>query len=158
MQLYSAIDLHSNNQYVVVSDEQDKRLVDKRIPNRLEDTLALLEPYKDFLVGVAVESTYNWYWLVDGLINHGYSLRLVNTAGAKQYSGLKYSDDKSDAAWLAHLMRLNILPTGFIYPQAVRDIRDLLRKRMMLVQQRTQCLLSIKGFYARHTGTKPGDL
>jgi hypothetical protein len=59
---------------------------------------------------VAVESTYNWYWLVDGLADHGYPMKLVNTAAVPQYDGLKYSGDESDARHLAHLMRLGILP------------------------------------------------
>jgi transposase len=42
--------------------------VDKRIDNNLNITLALLAPYKEQLKAVAIESTFNWYWLVDGLI------------------------------------------------------------------------------------------
>ena len=52
----------------------------------------------------------NWYWLVDGLMNEGYRLHLVNTAAVKQYEGLKHSADQHDARWLAHLLRLGILP------------------------------------------------
>ena len=77
--------------------------------------------------GVAVESTYNWYWLVDGLQDAGFDVQLVNTAAVKQYNGLKYSGDFSDARHLAHLMRLGILPTGYIYlyPREGRAVRDL---------------------------------
>ena len=110
MSLYCGIDLHSNNQVIVVIDDQDKRLLERRVPNELGATLSLLEPFWEDLLGVAVESPYNWYWLFDGLLDHGYSLRLVNTAAVQQYSGLKYSDDRHDAFWLAHLMRLGILP------------------------------------------------
>jgi len=104
------------------------------------------------LQGVAVESTYNWYWLVDGLMTNGFELKLVNTTAVKTYSGLKHSDDKHDAIWLAHLLRLGLLPTGYIYPRQKRAIRDLFRKRMQLVQQRTKNILSIKSFYARYLG------
>ncbi|MDV6342947.1 transposase [Nitrosomonas sp. Is37] len=67
-----------------------------------------------------MESTFNWYWLVDGLQAHGYSLQLVNTAAVTQYDGLKYSGDHHDAFHLVHLLRLGILPTGYIYPKAQR--------------------------------------
>jgi transposase len=99
-----------------------------------------------------VESTYNWYWLVDGLMAAGYRVHLVNTAAVKQYEGLKYTGDDSDAFWLAHLLRLGILPTGHIYPKESRGVRDLLRKRGQLVRQRTGHILSIENLYARNSG------
>ena len=123
MKYYSAIYLHSTNQYIAIIDENNVPVLQKRFPNRLEDALAAFEPYKDNIVGIAVESTYNWYWLVDGLIDNGYTLHLVNTAAVKSYSGLKHADDKSDANWLAHLLLLGILPTGYIYPKEQRYIQ-----------------------------------
>ena len=131
---YCGIDLHSNNHVVVVIDEHDKRLYERRIANDLALTLQALAPYKATLHGVAVESTFNWYWLVDGLQASGFHMALVNTLAVQQYNGLKYSDDVHDAFWLAHLMRLGILPTGYIYPKAQRAVRDLLRRRAFLVQ------------------------
>jgi hypothetical protein len=79
---------------------------------RLNTTIALLAPYKKELKAVAVESTFNWYWLVDGLIENGFKVELVNTTAVKQYDGLKYSGDHQDAFHLAHLMRLDIISTG----------------------------------------------
>lgn len=67
MKKYSGIDLHSNNSVVVVSDEEDRLLYRRRLPNELGRILEALEPYREELAGVVVESTYNWYWLVDGL-------------------------------------------------------------------------------------------
>ena len=152
MKYYSAIDLHSNNSFVVVIDENDNVVYEKRLPNDLDKIILAFTPFKQSLQGIAVESTYNWYWLVDGLMTAGFKLKLVNTTAVQTYSGLKHSDDKHDAIWLAHLLRLNILPTGYIYPRNKRPVRDLLRKRMQLVQQRTKNLLSIKSFYARYMG------
>jgi transposase len=102
---------------VVVIDDRDRRLLERRVPNDLDATLNALAPFKADLLAVAVESTYNWYWLVDRLSDHGYSTQLVNTAKVEQYSSLKYSDDQHDAFWLAHLMRLGILPTDYICPR-----------------------------------------
>ncbi len=122
MGLYCGVDLHSNNHVVTVIDEGDHRLYEKRHPNELASTLGVLERFRGELVGVAVESTFNWYWLVDGLMDAGFPVQLVNTTAVQQYSGLKHSDDWHDAFWLAHLMRLGILPTGYIYPKAQRGI------------------------------------
>jgi transposase len=79
-----------------------------------------------------VESTFNWYWLVDGLMEAGYEMKLANTTAIEPYSGLKHTDDDSDAEWLAEMLRLGILPTGYIYPKEERGVRDLLRKRAHL--------------------------
>jgi transposase len=149
---YSGIDLHSNNCVVAVSDETDRVLCTRRLANDLAAVLGLLEPYRAELAGVVVESTYNWYWLVDGLQAAGYRVHLANTAAIKQYEGLKHSDDDSDAAHLAHLLRLGILPTGYISPPAERALRDLARKRLQLTYSRTAHMLSVENIVARQTG------
>ncbi len=149
MKLYCGIDLHSNNLWLTIIDEQSNRLVEKRLRNDLSLTLSELKPYRAELVAIAVESTYNWYWLVDGLMDAGYQVKLVNTSAVCQYEGLKHSDDRDDAYHLAHLLQLGILPTGYIYPKKERAVRDLLRQRIRLVQQRTQHVLIAKNIYTR---------
>lgn len=121
--LFCGIDLHSNNSVVVISDENDKVLYSKRHPNNLEQICAALIPYRAELFGVVVESTFNWYWLVDGLQDAGYAIHLANTTAIKQYDGLKHRGDESDARHLAHLLRLGLLPEGHIMPKAVRAVR-----------------------------------
>lgn len=151
-ELYGGIDLHGNNNFIVVADGLDRVRFERRVPNSLEVVLNILLPYKHQLVGVVVESTYNWYWLVDGLMENGYKVHLANTTAMQQYKGLKHTDDRSDARWLAHMLRLGILPTGYIYPKKDRGVRDLLRKRMRLVQNRTTHILAIQALLARHLG------
>jgi transposase len=150
MELYGGIDLHSNNSVIHLLDENSKTVAKKRITNNLATIILFLEPYRDAITGLVVESTYNWYWLVDGLMEAGYKVHLANTAAIQQYSGLKHGDDNSDANWLANMLRLGILPEGYIYPKEERMVRDLLRKRLQLVQQKTQNMLSIQGLYDRH--------
>ncbi len=152
MELYSGIDLHSNNLVLVVINQEDRVVYQKRLANNLELILEQLKPFQPELRGIAVESTFNWYWLVDGLMDAGYPLHLVNTSAVMQYEGLKYTDDDHDAFWLAHLLRLGILPTGYIYPKEQRAVRDLARKRVRLVQQRTSFILSAKSLFERLTG------
>jgi transposase len=154
MKLYGGMDLHSTNVVTQLINEEDKVIYRKKQGCDLEQILQGLEPFKDSIEGLAVESTYNWYWLVDGLMAAGYRVHLVNTAAVKQYEGLKYTDDDSDAFWLAHLLRLGLLPTGYIYPKQSRAVRDLLRKRGQLIRQRTAHILSIENLYARNTGSR----
>ena len=154
MKVYSGIDLHSNNSVVVLSDEADRVLYRRRLPNELDGILAALEPYRAELQGVVVEATYNWYWLVDGLRKTGYTVHLANPGANKQYSGLKHRDDDSDAAWLARLLRLGLLRTGYICPPEQRRVRDLARRRMQLVRSRTAHVLAVENVTARETGAR----
>jgi transposase len=101
-----------------------------------------------------VESTYNWYWLVDGLHDSNFRVKLANPNAIQQYKGLKHTNDKTDARWLAELSRLDILPEGHIYPKETRGIRDLLRKRGQLVENKTMHLLSIQTIIERNTSLR----
>lgn len=150
MKLYAGIDLHSNNSYVVLVDELDKVIYQKRLSNELKTILSELEPYQAQIEGVVVESTYNWYWLVDGLKEARYRVHLANTVEIQQYSGLKHTDDKTDAIWLARLLRLSILKEGYIYPKAQRGLRELLRRRLVLVRQQTMTILALQGLFSRY--------
>jgi transposase len=152
MKLYCGIDLHSNNNVINLLDESDKVVYNKRLPNDLPTILLALSPYRPQIEGVAVESTFNWYWLVDGLMEEGYRTHLVNTAAVQTYNGLKHTNDAHDARWLAHLLRLGILPTGYIYPKEECAVRDLLRKRAQMVRMRSTNLLSIQNLFTRNTG------
>lgn len=154
MELYSGIDLHSNNLYVGIIDRQDKKIYHKRLPNLPDVVLAELEPYKKDTTGVVVESTFNWYWLVDTLMENGFKVHLANPAAIQQYKGKKHSGDKDDAFWLAHLLRLGILPEGYIYPKEERPVRDLLRKRGHLVRLRTSLINSLQGIISRNSGCR----
>ena len=154
MEVYAGIDLHSSNNYIGVIDGQDRRLYRKRLPNDLDTILSALAPFKRDLVGVVVESTFNWYWLVDGLQEEGYKVHLANPAAIKQYEGLKHTDDDWDSFWLAHMRRLNILPEGYIYPKEQRPVRDLLRRRLLFVGHRTANILSLQSMISRNLGSR----
>jgi transposase len=151
---YSAIDLHSNNSVVTVIDEADRVVAEKRLPNDMARILELLAPWREEIAGVVVESTFNWYWLVDGLMAAGYRVHLANTTAIRKYDGLKHSGDETDARHLAHLLRLDILPTGTILPPEQRAIRDLARKRMQLVRSRTTHILAVENITARQFGAR----
>jgi transposase len=153
--LYAGIDLHSNNNVIVIIDGEGREVYRKRLCNDFGAVEQSLSPYSKQLCGVVVESTYNWYWLVDGLMERAYTVHLANTGAIQKYTGLKHADDHSDACWLAEMLRLGVLPEGYIYPKEERAVRDLLRKRAHLVRQQTSNLLSIKNIVTRNTGVSP---
>jgi transposase len=137
-----------------VMNRDGKRLAHRKVDCDLQEVVRFLEPFKSRLESMAVESTFNWYWLVDGRRAQGYPIDLANPAKIEQYSGLKHADDKDDAFHLAELQRLKILPQAHVYDPQLRPVRDLLRRRTNLVHQRTALLLSFKSLYARTTGQR----
>jgi len=150
--LVAGMDLHSNNVVIGIMDADGRRVATGKVACELQAVVKFLAPFQPQLERVAVESTYNWYWLVDGLQAQKYPVVLANPAKVDQYSGLKHANDTSDAFFLAELLRLKILPTGHIYDAQLRPVRDLLRRRLTLVQHRTALRLSFKSLYARTTG------
>ncbi len=157
--------LHQGAQQRLTTLENDVRATERQLDELvvqqrfaaergLPAAAALTEPYKDRITTIAVESTFNWYWLVDGLQDHGYHVVLANPAGMQPYSGMKYTDDVSDAYFLAELLRLNLLPTGHIHDRQTRPVRDLLRRRLLLVRQRTMLILSFKSLNERTLGQR----
>jgi transposase len=153
-ELYAGCDLHGNSNFLGIVDGQGKRIFKKKLANDLDWIEETLRPFKGELVGITVESTYNWYWLVDGLMEAGYKVHLANPAAIQQYSGLKHADDKHDAFWLAEMLRLGILPEGYIYPKGERPVRDLLRKRGHLVRLRSSLILSLQNILSRNLGRR----
>jgi len=155
MELYAGLDLHSRNTYIGILDKELNKVFKKRVSNDIELIKETLTPFRDQLKGLVVESTFNWYWLVDGLMDAGYSdVHLANPSAIKQYEGLKYSDDQHDAFFLAQLLLLGILPEGYIYPKKDRSLRDLARKRLFLVRQRTSNILSLQSLIQRNTSKR----
>lgn len=154
--LMVGMDLHRNNVVCAMVDRSGNRLKQKKLPCNLDSITQWLESHRSRLHTIAIESTFNWYWLVDGLMEQGFEVVLANPAQIVQYDGIKNADDANDAYFLADLLRLDILPTGHIYDREIRPTRDLLRRRLLLVRQRTALKLSVKSLYARTTGKTLG--
>jgi transposase len=148
------MDLHGNNVVIGVINQDGKRVAHRKVDCELKQVVEFLKPLRPQLQSAAVESTFNWYWLVDGLRSAGYPIDLANPAKIEQYSGMKHADDQHDAFFLAELQRLNILPKAHVYDPQLRPVRDLLRRRTNLVHQRTALLLSFKSLYTRTTGQR----
>jgi len=156
-ELYAGADLHGNNVFLSVCDADGNAQFKRRVKTNLTAVNAALDPYWSRIKAMGVESTFNWYWLVDGLREQNRDVRLGNPAKMKQYKGLKHADDASDARWLAELVRLDIFPDSYIYPKDVRSVRDALRRRQLFVRRRTQVLLSLQSLLERYGLNAPGS-
>src|SRR5438552_11289004 len=135
MKFYCGIDLSARDCHVCVIDERLKVMVQLKLGNELSRIIKLLEPYKGNLK-IVVESTFNWYWLIDGLQAEGYDVVLAHTLGLYLITGAKVKTDRRDAYSLAKLLLVGAVPAAYIYPVETRPVRDLLRRRLHLVQVR----------------------
>jgi transposase len=152
MALHGGFDLHGDNVFCTLMNKRREVVFERRFANNMDEISHALEPFRKRIVDLAVESTYNWYWLVDGLQKLKYMVRLANPAKMQENIGLKYADDKSDSRFVARQLTMGTLPEGYIYPKEERGIRDILRRRMRLSQARTGEWLSLESLVARHTG------
>ena len=156
MALYGGLDLHGDNVFCSLLDGTRQVVFERRLPNQLDTICQALEPYRKRIQALAVESTYNWYWLVDGLRRRHYPVKLANPAKMQENIGLKAANDKTDARFIARQLVNGTLPEGYIYPEETRGVRDMLRRRLRLVHERTGEWLSLESLVARHTGRSMG--
>jgi transposase len=152
MIFYVGVDLHSNNVVIVMIDTFERWVLKRKFKLDLPGILAALEPYKDSIKEIGVEATYNWNWFVDGVGEAGYKVRLAHPPAIEGKSGKKRTNDFYDAFNLAHLLRVNNFPDAYIYPKEDRPLRDLLRKRSLLVKTRTQYMVSFINSVNRNLG------
>ncbi|MDH5769336.1 MAG: IS110 family transposase [Nitrospirota bacterium] len=149
MTFYCGIDLHSKRSHVCIIDKKGEKVKEENLNNDLSLILQFLKPFgKD--VHIAIESTINWYWIVDGLKEAGYDVRLAHTLGLYMITGAKVKTDRRDAFKLARLLRMGEIPEAYIYPKEKRPLRDLLRRRAGLVQQRAACYSSLRVQFIRY--------
>lgn len=129
------IDLHARKMTICVMDCSGKIFLRKEISNILDDFLECIDKWRDDIT-IGVESTYNWYWLIDGLTVLKIQAYLGHAYYIKQASGLKHKTDSIDARHIADLLRTDRFPLAYAYPSQMRTVRDLLRRRHFLIRHR----------------------
>jgi transposase len=139
---YSGIDLHKDNSYITTVDDTGEIVKQERLHN-VPDLIigyfaSLAGPHK-----AVVECTTGWYWLNDLLETQGIDLILAHAKYLKAISYAKVKTDKVDSLTLARILRLDSIPAAHKISRQLRDLRDLMRSRLRLVQKRTSCYISI---------------
>lgn len=132
---YCGIDLSARDSHLCVLDENLSIQLQQKSANELPRIASLLQPFKPHLK-IVVESTFNWYWLVDGLQQLGFDVSLAHTLGLSMITQAKVKTDRRDAFTLAKLLRAGVIPKAYIYPAQTRPVRDLLRRRHKVVAMR----------------------
>jgi transposase len=133
---YVGIDLHRRRSVIVRVDGTGAVLGETRIDN---EPLALASVMSD--AGrepeVAIEATVGWYWAVDVLEELGARVHLAHPSGIKAFENRRVKNDRLDARLLADLLRMGRLPEAWIAPREVRELRELVRYRHKLVDDRS---------------------
>jgi len=149
MKFYCGIDLHATNSFLCVIDDKDKVLLKEKLKNDLGAILHALESFSP-RPSIVVEATINWYWLIDGLQEAGFDVKLAHSMALYMITGAKVKTDRRDAFSLAKLLRLDAIPEAYIYPKAKRPIRDLLRKRKQVVRLRANAYGALRRVLLQH--------
>jgi len=146
---YCGIDLHAKTTFVCIMNKPGKVLVHEEIESRFSEVYHLLKPYLPSM-SVACECTFNWYWLADGCHKKAIDFYLGHALYMKSIHGTKKKNDKLDSKKIAHLLRSNLLPVAYAYPQEMRTTRDLLRRRHKLVALRSGLFRHLRIFAYAH--------
>jgi transposase len=145
---YCGIDLSARDSHICVVDESLTIHLQQKVANDLTRIASLLLPFNPHLKTV-VESTFNWYWFVDGLLNLGFDVCLAHTLGLSFITKAKIKTDRRDAFSLAKLLSAGLIPKAYIYPAPTRPLRDLLRRRLRVVQMRSHEYASLRQLLLR---------
>jgi transposase len=149
-QFNCGIDLHAHQMYVCLMDRQGKILVHTNVRhNDFNFFLKLVAPYRHDLT-VCAECMFGWYWLADACQAAGLHFVLAHALYVRAIHGGKNKNDRIDSEKLAHLLRANLIPPGYVYPAAQRPLRALLRQRLNFVWQRSQLLTRIQSHQQAH--------
>jgi len=143
-QFYCGIDLHATKMYVCIVDAQGETVVHKNIKANREAFDKLFTPFINEDIVVAVESTFNWYWLADHCQDKGLAFVLGHALAMKAIHGGKTKNDKQDSMKIAMLLRGGNLPQAYVYPKKMRAQRDLARRRSYFVRRRAELQTHIR--------------
>ena len=116
---FCGIDLHARTMYVCVMSKMGALVFQRNMKNDFKLLLQVLETHLSN-IAIGVESTFNWYWLADGCHKAGIPFYLGHALYMKAIHGGKKKNDRIDSRMLAELMRCNLFPVAYAYPQEMR--------------------------------------
>jgi transposase len=155
--LFSGIDLHKRSIAIHTLDAAGTVVRAANLPAQRR----ALTAYFGTLPGphrAVVECTGMWYWVRDLLVPQGIDLRLGHAKYLKAISYAKVKTDAVDAATLAQLLRVDLIPEAHMISPALRETRDLLRTRLVLVSRGLRCQRSIGALLEKYNVATPANL
>ena len=133
---YIGVDLHKKTCFITIMNGLGKIKKQTEIATDTDKVSKFFKKYNG--ANVAVESTMNWIPFYENLESLGCSVVLSNPLQTKAIASARIKNDKVDSKILADLLRTNLLPTAYIQPREIRDLKELVRQRMSYVEWRTR--------------------
>lgn len=133
---YIGVDLHKKTCYVTIMNRDGKIKKQTEISTETDKVSKLFKRYPN--IPVAVESTMNWIPFYENLESLGCKVLLSNPLQTKAIAHARIKNDKVDSEVLADLLRTNLLPTAYIQPRKIRDLKEIVRERSNFVEMRTK--------------------
>ena len=150
---YLGIDLHLKRTYVVLMDTEGQVIDERRLLNA--EMAGYLEQHVPQETYAVMEATRNWPFMYDMLSEHVERVELAHPKEVKAIANAAVKTDRIDAGVLAHLARMNYLPTAYAAPKEVRDLRLYTRHRSWLIGHRTQAKNRIQAVLSSYNLASP---
>lgn len=144
---YVGVDVHVQTCHATVMDESGKIVKQEKFRNERGELERFFEGIDD--AEVAMEACYCWQPAYDFLESRGYRVKLAHPMKTRIIAEAKIKTDASDSEALAHLLRADLLPTSYVPPKEIRELRELVRLRTYLVRERTRFKNKIRAELAK---------
>jgi transposase len=152
--VYIGVDLHRKKSQVAAIDEDCRLVHNRKVRTGPAELLQLIDELRPQPIQVAFEATFGWGWSADLLAELGIPAHMAHPLATKAISSARVKNDAVDAKTLAHLLRTNLLPEGWIAPPEVRETRRLVRMRAGLVRVRAKLKAQVHALHGEH-GLQP---
>jgi len=147
MATYVGLDVHLRTCHATLMDEQGKILKQEKFLNEGQELERILRGIDD--AKVAMEACYCWQPVYEFLERKGFEVKLAHPMKTRIIAEAKIKTDATDSEALAHLLRTDLLPTSYVPPRELRELRELVRLRTYLVRQRTRFKNKIRAELAK---------
>jgi len=152
--VYIGVDLHRKKSQVAALDQDGNLVFNRKVRTGPGEMQQLIDELRPQPIQVAFEATFGWGWFADLLSGLGIEAHMAHPLATKAISSARVKNDAVDAKTLAHLLRTNLLPEGWIAPPAVREARRLVRMRAALVRVRAKLKAQVHALLGEH-GLQP---
>lgn len=133
--VFVGMDIHARSVTASAIDGQGSVIAENKFPASVGVLLNAMQRFdKPTIVMETGRGYHVWY---DLFKEQGYPVQVANTFKVRLIAENKKKDDRQDARHLAQLARTGFLPTVWVPPKPVRELRRLLLERLSFVQKRT---------------------
>jgi transposase len=128
-------------------DERGRILKQEKFPNERLEFERILKGIDD--AKIAMEACYCWQPPYEFFESRGFEVKLAHPIKTRVIAEAKIKTDAADSEALAHLLRADLLPTSYVPPKELRELRELVRLRTYLVRERTRFKNKIRAELAK---------